>query len=51
VLTSGKVVEDELYKFGIKCNYEHLYYFFIIDSEDRTFVEENIFSPTELKEI
>lgn len=22
VLTSGKVVEDELYKFGMRCNYE-----------------------------
>ncbi|PKK63744.1 hypothetical protein RhiirC2_666905 [Rhizophagus irregularis] len=51
VLTSGKVVEDELYKFGMRCNYEHLCHSFIIDPEDRTFVEENIFSPTELKEI
>ncbi|CAI2193859.1 18317_t:CDS:2, partial [Funneliformis geosporum] len=39
VLTSGKVVEDELYKFGMRCNYE------------QSFVEENIFSPSELKEI
>ncbi|CAG8476978.1 14049_t:CDS:10 [Ambispora leptoticha] len=51
VLTSGKVVEDELYKFGMRCNYEHLCHSFIIDPEDRSFVEENIFSPSELKEI
>ncbi|RGB28441.1 hypothetical protein C1646_819106 [Rhizophagus diaphanus] len=51
ILTSGKVVEDELYKFGMRCNYEHLCHSFIIDPEDRSFVEENIFSPSEFKEI
>ncbi|CAB4408687.1 unnamed protein product [Rhizophagus irregularis] len=51
VLTSGKVVEDELYKFGMKCNKYCLCHSFIINPEDRTFVKENIFSLIELKKI
>ncbi|CAG8585583.1 12542_t:CDS:10, partial [Cetraspora pellucida] len=38
VLRSGKVVEDELYKFGMKCN-------------DKSLIEEKVFTELELMEI
>ncbi|KAJ2956142.1 hypothetical protein NQZ79_g7965 [Umbelopsis isabellina] len=41
VLSTGKVVEDELYKFGKKCNYEH----------DGNYITQGHFSREELKEI
>ncbi|CAG8572283.1 13057_t:CDS:2, partial [Cetraspora pellucida] len=46
VLRSGKVVEDELYKFGMS-----LCHSFIIDTDDKSLIEEKVFAELELMEI
>ncbi|PKK58077.1 hypothetical protein RhiirC2_347831 [Rhizophagus irregularis] len=51
ILKSGKVVEDELYKFGMRCHYEHLCHSFVVDPDDRSFIEEKVFTESELQEI
>ncbi|CAJ0907275.1 15661_t:CDS:2, partial [Entrophospora sp. SA101] len=50
-LTSGKVVEDSLYEFGLKCMDEHLSHSFILDTEDISYINEGIFNESEMKEI
>ncbi|CAG8736377.1 10127_t:CDS:10, partial [Cetraspora pellucida] len=51
VLTTGTVVEDALYGFGLRCKYEHLAYSFILDPDDDTYLKENGFTESELREI
>ncbi|CAG8618387.1 1540_t:CDS:10, partial [Acaulospora morrowiae] len=51
VLTTGTVVEDALYKFGLRCKYEHLAHSFVLDPDDHTYLKENIFTESELREI
>ncbi|CAG8618502.1 728_t:CDS:10 [Paraglomus brasilianum] len=51
VLSSGKVVEDQLYKFGLKCTHEHLCHSFIIDPDDASLMNEKVFTKSEIEEI
>lgn len=51
VLTTGTVVEDALYKFGLRCKYEHLAHSFVLDPDDDTYLKENVFTESELSEI
>ncbi|KAG2175299.1 hypothetical protein INT44_007787, partial [Umbelopsis vinacea] len=50
-LSTGKVVEDELYKFGKKCNHEHPCHSWILDTKDKNYTKEGHFTEEELEEI
>ncbi|CAG8765385.1 8_t:CDS:10, partial [Dentiscutata erythropus] len=50
-LSTGKIVEDALYNFGIKCRHEHLCHSFVIDPNDKIYVDEEVFTESELDEI
>ncbi|RUP45170.1 hypothetical protein BC936DRAFT_148530 [Jimgerdemannia flammicorona] len=50
-LSTGKVVEDALYEFGLKCTEELLSHSFVLDPDDTSYVDENIFTIAELNEI
>ncbi|RUS31704.1 hypothetical protein BC938DRAFT_477270 [Jimgerdemannia flammicorona] len=50
-LSTGTIVEDALYRFGIKCTHEHLCHSFIVDPDDENLVKEEIFTEAELSEI
>ncbi|CEP08874.1 hypothetical protein, partial, partial [Parasitella parasitica] len=49
VLKTGKVVEDEIFQFGLQCQYEHHAHSFIITPDDP--VWKSRFTADELKEI
>ena len=49
MLTTGKVVEDALYDFGVTCKHEHLAHQFIVDPFNKQM--ESIFDEAELQEI
>ncbi|RGB24452.1 hypothetical protein C1646_747795 [Rhizophagus diaphanus] len=51
ILSTGKIVEDVLYNFGIKCRHEHLCHSFVIDPNDNIYIDEEVFTETELDEI
>ncbi|KAG9287625.1 hypothetical protein G9A89_023975 [Geosiphon pyriformis] len=51
VLSTGTIVEDALYNFGIKCMHEHLSHSFVIDPDDENYLNEGIFTQHELEEI
>ncbi|CAG8589445.1 6275_t:CDS:2 [Acaulospora morrowiae] len=51
VLTTGTVVEDALYNFGLRCKYEHLAHSFVLDPDDDTYLKENVFTESALREI
>ncbi|CAB4384223.1 unnamed protein product [Rhizophagus irregularis] len=51
VLTTGTVVEDALYNFGLRCKYEHLAHSFILDPDDNNYLIESVFTESELHEI
>lgn len=51
VLKTGTVVEDNLFKFGKKCKFEHLCHSFIIDPNDETYLQRKVFTEEELVEI
>ncbi|CAG8800507.1 23108_t:CDS:10, partial [Cetraspora pellucida] len=46
-LSTGKIVEDALYDFASKCSHEH----FIIDPIDKLYVDNDVFTKEELREI
>ncbi|GBB89332.1 hypothetical protein RclHR1_01600004 [Rhizophagus clarus] len=48
-LTSGKVIEDELYKLGRELEFEHAVHSFILDIDDELVAD--CFTETELREI
>ncbi|RUS28786.1 hypothetical protein BC938DRAFT_481449 [Jimgerdemannia flammicorona] len=50
-LTTGTVVEDALFKFGVRCRHEHLAHSFVLDPEDSTYLKEKVFTENELNEI
>ncbi|CAG8501792.1 11713_t:CDS:10 [Paraglomus brasilianum] len=50
-LSTGKVVKDALYAFGMKCSHEHLCHSFLIDPYDENYIQQGIFTFEELKEI
>ncbi|PKY26780.1 hypothetical protein RhiirB3_442216 [Rhizophagus irregularis] len=50
-LSTGKIVEDALYNFGIKCRHEHLCHSFVIDPNDNIYINEEVFTEAELDEI
>ncbi|KAH8547513.1 hypothetical protein BGW37DRAFT_524296 [Umbelopsis sp. PMI_123] len=50
-LSTGKCVEDELYKFAGQCTYEHPSLSFIVDPYDATYKQQGIFTESELQEI
>ncbi|CAJ0641965.1 12991_t:CDS:2 [Entrophospora sp. SA101] len=50
-LSTGTVVENRLYKFGIECKYEHLAHSLIIDPNDENYINQNVFTREELEEI
>ncbi|CAG8547968.1 13436_t:CDS:2, partial [Funneliformis caledonium] len=50
-LTTGKIVEDSLYEFGMRCKYEHLCHSFIVDPNDYNYIVESVFTLEELNEI
>ncbi|RIB19973.1 hypothetical protein C2G38_2305557, partial [Gigaspora rosea] len=45
------LVEDELYAFGKQCRFEHLAHSFIIDPDDETYHQNNVFTLEELEKI
>ncbi|KAG2171896.1 hypothetical protein INT44_006686 [Umbelopsis vinacea] len=51
ILSTGKCVEDELYKFAMQCEYEHPSLSFIIDPSDSTYKLQGVFTEVELREI
>ncbi|CAG8713454.1 11809_t:CDS:10 [Funneliformis mosseae] len=51
ILSTGKIVDDVLYNFGIKCRHEHLCHSFVIDPNDNIYIDEEVFTETELDEI
>ncbi|CAG8698341.1 14789_t:CDS:10 [Funneliformis caledonium] len=51
ILSTGKIVEDALYNFGIKCRHEHLCHSFVIDPNDKIYINEEVFTEIELDEI
>ncbi|GET03382.1 C2H2-type zinc finger transcription factor [Rhizophagus clarus] len=51
LLSTGTVVEDKLYDFGLKCTREHLSHSFILDPDDENYLNEGIFTKDELVEI
>ncbi|KAL0077835.1 hypothetical protein J3Q64DRAFT_1641223 [Phycomyces blakesleeanus] len=50
-LSDGVYVEDVLYKFGMRCSFEHLCHSWIIDPDDKTYSKYKVFSPQQLEEI
>lgn len=48
-LSSGKVIEDELYKLGRELEFEHAVHSFILDIDDELVAD--CFTETELREI
>lgn len=50
-LSTGKIVEDALYVFGMKCSYEHLCHSFLLDPDDKNYIQQGIFTREELEEI
>ncbi|RIA79722.1 hypothetical protein C1645_47907 [Glomus cerebriforme] len=50
-LSTGKIVEDALYAFGMKCSHEHLCHSFLIDPDDENYIQQGIFTCEELEEI
>ncbi|CAI2191283.1 2308_t:CDS:10 [Funneliformis geosporum] len=50
-LSTGKIVEDALHDFGVKCRHEHLCHSFVIDPNDKIYINEEVFTETELEEI
>ncbi|KAF7721059.1 hypothetical protein EC973_005506 [Apophysomyces ossiformis] len=48
---SKRYVEDCLYQFGTRCDHEHLCHSFIIDREDKSYLQHQVFSEEELNEI
>ncbi|KAF0436850.1 hypothetical protein F8M41_004651 [Gigaspora margarita] len=50
-LSTGKIVEDALYDFASKCSHEHASHSFIIDPTDKLYVDNDVFTKEELKEI
>ncbi|CAG8615598.1 10673_t:CDS:2, partial [Paraglomus occultum] len=48
-LSSGKFIEEELYKLGKRLEFEHAVHSFILDVEDELIMEH--FTETELREI
>lgn len=51
MLSDGTYVEDKMFNFGMKCTYEHLCHSWILDPEDKSYVQHKIFSEKQLKEI
>ncbi|RUO95943.1 hypothetical protein BC936DRAFT_142929 [Jimgerdemannia flammicorona] len=49
-LTTGTVVEDALFKFGVRCRHEHLAHSFVLDPEDSTYLKEKVFTENELND-
>ncbi|KAG0162195.1 hypothetical protein DFQ30_002753 [Apophysomyces sp. BC1015] len=49
VLKSGKVVEDEIFQYGLQCQFEHAFHSFIINPTDSVWKKR--FTANELKEI
>ncbi|KAI9281400.1 hypothetical protein BC943DRAFT_310244 [Umbelopsis sp. AD052] len=50
-LSTGKCVENELYKFAKKCTYDHPSLSFIIDPYDITYIQHGVFTENEIQEI
>ncbi|CAB4407224.1 unnamed protein product [Rhizophagus irregularis] len=50
-LSTGTVVEDKLYDFGLRCAREHLSHSFILDPDDENYLNEGVFTKGELAEI
>ncbi|RUS17728.1 hypothetical protein BC937DRAFT_89561 [Endogone sp. FLAS-F59071] len=51
-LSTGKVVEDSLYKFAINCPYESIAsHSFILDPTDEVYTNNGVFTRVELREI
>ncbi|GAB5590549.1 hypothetical protein Unana1_05449 [Umbelopsis nana] len=50
-LSTGKCIEDELYKFARQCTYEHPSLSFIVDAYDATYMQHGVFTESELQEI
>ncbi|CAG8783932.1 18743_t:CDS:2, partial [Gigaspora margarita] len=50
-LSTEKIVEDALYVFGMKCSHEHLCHSFLIDPDDKNYIQQGIFTREELEEI
>ncbi|CAG8828888.1 4250_t:CDS:10 [Gigaspora margarita] len=50
-LTTGTIVENALYNFGLRCKHEHLSHSFVLDPNDGTYLNENVFTESELHEI
>lgn len=50
-LSTGKCVEDEIYCFGMQCSVEHQTHSFIIDTNDKNWMDYAVFSKNELDEI
>ncbi|RUP46691.1 hypothetical protein BC936DRAFT_146630 [Jimgerdemannia flammicorona] len=62
-LSTGKVIEDALFKFGMRCNEEQfilkdlslchisLCHSFILNPDDAVYINDGIFTKTELEEI
>jgi hypothetical protein len=48
-LSTGKIVELEMMKMAEKCQYEHPFHSFILDTEDENWLD--YFSKEEMKEI
>ncbi|CAH1767987.1 9770_t:CDS:2, partial [Entrophospora sp. SA101] len=51
VLSTGTVVEDNLYDFGLKCTQEHLSHSFILDPDDKNYLNNGVFTESELAEV
>ncbi|KAI8575045.1 hypothetical protein K450DRAFT_275975 [Umbelopsis ramanniana AG] len=50
-LSTGKYVEDELYKFAKKCVYDHPSLSFILDPYDATYLQQGVFTEAEIDEM
>lgn len=50
-MSTGKYVDDELFLFGLQCNYDHPARSFIMDPDGKNFLSYNVFTHAELKEI
>ncbi|RHZ80892.1 hypothetical protein Glove_131g62 [Diversispora epigaea] len=50
-LSTEKVIEDALYIFGIDRSCEHLSHSFIIDPDDKSYIQKGIFTHEEIDEI
>ncbi|CAO3694122.1 unnamed protein product [Rhizopus stolonifer] len=49
--STGKVVEDAMYTFGMKCTEEHLVHSFVLDTSDSIYLDHDISTEQELQEI